>query len=310
MSSVSPTLPVLVMTRNDGLFLKQCVESIINTVTIPITIYIIDNHSDSPEHHAILNDLKAQFDNIELVLNKKNLWILGLNNTIQKIKLIHRSKYFFLTDADIDFSNCKARPCWLSYLMQQLEKNVSIGKLGISLSWDYLEKNSELKEILKQENSLYSEKYKINDLYVSFVDTTATLFRNDWSIEPSSCFYPDHMRYLRPELYSCRTSRYITVEHLGWHLYINAEKLTAQHINSKIRCFTLVGGDVKKEILKLGDMRYQVFYKIFSKTIKRVWFIRRYYYLLRYIFRKGIVHFDGQGYVARYARGTSDIGVE
>lgn len=63
MSSVSSTLPVLVMTRNDGPFLKQCVESMINTVTIPVTIYIIDNHSDSPEHQAILNDLKARFDN-------------------------------------------------------------------------------------------------------------------------------------------------------------------------------------------------------------------------------------------------------
>ncbi|GKR36847.1 hypothetical protein KAM471_26110 [Aeromonas caviae] len=113
MSSVSSTLPVLVMTRNDGHFLKQCVESIINTVTIPVTIYIIDNHSDSPEHHAILNDLKARFEHVELVLNKKNLWILGLNKTIEKIKNTHDGKYFFLTDADIDFSDCQAKPCWL-----------------------------------------------------------------------------------------------------------------------------------------------------------------------------------------------------
>lgn len=113
------------MTRNDGLFLKQCVESIINTVSIATTIYIIDNNSDSLEHHAVINDLVARFDNIKPILNKKNLWVLGLNDTIKKIKHIHQSKYFFLTDADIDFSHCKARPCWLSYLIQQLEKKCS-----------------------------------------------------------------------------------------------------------------------------------------------------------------------------------------
>ncbi|HDN9014685.1 TPA: glycosyltransferase family 2 protein [Aeromonas salmonicida] len=304
------TLPILVMTRNDGFLLKQCIESMVNTVTIDTTIYIIDNNSDSVEQHSVLNDLALKYSNVKLVFNKSNLWVIGLNATIKKIKLEHKSNFFFLTDADIDFSHCAAKPCWLSYLVEQLEKNISIGKLGLSLSWDYLEKNLELKEILKQEKSLYSERHKINDLYVSFVDTTATLFRNDWSIDPSSGLYPDHMRYLRPELYSCRTSRYITVEHLGWHLYINTEKMTTHHINSKIKCFTLVGGDVKKEILKLGDKRYQFFYKTFSKTLKRMWFIRRYYFLLRYIFRKGIVHFDGQGYVAKYARDTSDIGVE
>ncbi|MCV5514115.1 hypothetical protein OFN04_33805, partial [Escherichia coli] len=78
----------------------------------------------------------------------------------------------FLTDADIDFSHCKARPCWLSYLIQQLEKNVAIGKLGISLSWDYLREKKELISILEQEQSLYSEVHKIDDLYVSSVDTT------------------------------------------------------------------------------------------------------------------------------------------
>lgn len=310
MKSMLFTLPILVMTRNDGFLLKQCIESIIKTVTIDATIYIIDNNSDSVEQHSILNDLAVKYSNVRLVFNKTNLWVIGLNTTINKIKLEHKSDFFFLTDADIDFSHCTAKPCWLSYLVEQLERNISIGKLGLSLSWDYLEGKSELNAILKQEKSLYSEKHKINDLYVSFVDTTATLFRNDWSIDPSSGLYPDHMRYLRPELYSCRTSRDVTVEHLGWHLYINTEKMTTQHINSKIKCFTLVGGDVKKEILKLGDRRYRIFYKTLSKTIRRMWYIRRYYFLFRYIFKKGIIHFDGQGYVARYARDISDIGVE
>lgn len=298
MSSVSTTLPVLVMTRNDGHFLKQCVESIINTVTIPVTIYIIDNDSDSPGHHAILNDLKARFNNIELVLNKNNLWVLGLNKTIRKIKSIHNSKYFFLTDADINFSDCKARPCWLSYLIQQLEKNVAIGKLGISLSWDYLQENKELISILEQEQSLYSEKHKIDNLYVSFVDTTATIFRFDWSIEDSGYFYPDHMRYLRPELYSCRTPKDIVVEHLGWHHYSSSSQINVNktQVNSKVLCFTLFGGSVKETILDMADKRYSLFYKLFSNNIRRIWVLRRLFFLFKYFLFKARVKLDGHGF--------------
>ncbi|WP_421274766.1 glycosyltransferase [Aeromonas veronii] len=289
------TIPVLVMTRNDCNFLKQCVESIINTVTIPVTIYIIDNHSDYPEHHAILNDLSSRFDNIELVLNKRNLWILGLNDTIKKIKNMHSSKYFFLTDADIDFSDCNAKPCWLSYLVHQLEKNIAIGKLGISLSWTYLEKHTELLPILEQEKSLYSEEHKINDLYVSSVDTTATLFRFDWSLESSGFFYPDHMRYLRPELYSCRTSKDILVEHLGWHTYNKSGFFSRESINSKVLCFALVGGDVKETVLNSADNYYALFYRLFSGPIRRAWVLRRYYYLAKYFLVKGRCKFDGHG---------------
>lgn len=296
MSSVSSTLPVLVMTRNDVHFLKLCVESIINTVTIPVTIYIIDNHSDSLEHHAILKDLAVRFDNIKLVFNKRNLWVLGLNDTIKKIKSIHQSKYFFLTDADIDFSHCKAKPCWLSYLIHQLEKNVAIGKLGISLSWDYLQENPELATILEQEHSLYSERHKIEDLYVSFVDTTATIFRCDWSIEKTGCFFPDHMRYLRPELYSCRTPKDIVVEHLGWYNYNNQLNVNKQQINSKVLCFTLFGGSVKDTILDMADKKYSFFYKLCSNFIRRVWVLRRIYFLFKYFLFKARIKLDGHGF--------------
>ncbi|HFI9033795.1 TPA: glycosyltransferase [Escherichia coli] len=298
MNPISSTFPILVMTRNDGLFLKQCVESIINTVSIATTIYIIDNNSDSLEHHAVINDLVARFDNIKPIFNKKNLWVLGLNDTIKKIKHIHQSKYFFLTDADIDFSHCKARPCWLSYLIQQLEKNVAIGKLGISLSWDYLREKKELISILEQEQSLYSEVHKIDDLYVSSVDTTATIFRFDWSIEDSSCFFPDHMRYLRPELYSCRTPKDIVVEHLGWYHYSNSSQINVNktQVNSKVLCFTLFGGSVKDTILDMADKKYSLFYKTFSNSIRRVWGLRRLYFLFKYFLFKARIKLDGHGF--------------
>lgn len=292
--------PIIVMTRNDAEFLRKCITSILDTVTIETQIYIVDNQSDDEMHHEVLKTLQQTYDNIEVVYNKRNLWVLGINETIQNVKEKHSSNYFFLTDGDIDFSECAAKPCWLTYLIGCMDKNICLGKIGLSLNWDYLRQHSELEAILRQEQGLYSENHKVNDLYVSFVDTTATLFRNDWSIDPSSGLYPDHMRYLRPELYSCRTPKNIVVEHIGWYLYKNSSKLVKSHINSKIKCFTLVGGDVKKEILNMGSKRYKYFYKLSSKLIKRLWYIRRYYFLFRYIIKKGIVHFDGHGYISKF----------
>jgi glycosyltransferase involved in cell wall biosynthesis len=295
MKNIDNSFPLIIMTRNDADFLKACINSILNTVTIDVRIYIIDNQSDDIHHKDILSELEKKHNNIKVVYNKKNLWVLGVNETIKVIKENHRGKYFFLTDGDIDFSICAAEPCWLTYLIQKMEKNICLGKIGLSLSWDYLVNHQGLEKILEQEKGLYSEEHKIDDLFVSFVDTTATIFRFDWSVDPSSGIYPDHMRYLRPELYSCRKN--IVVEHLGWHLYDNSSKLKINHVNSKVRCFTLVGGDVKDEILELADRKYKWFYKICSKSIRRAWFIRRYYYLFKYIFLKGMRHFDGQGYI-------------
>lgn len=297
MNKIYNSFPLIIMTRNDANFLRTCVNSILNTVTINIYIYIVDNHSDDILHHEVMNELKQKNNNIEVVYKKTNSWVIGVNEIIKKIKEKHKGKYFFLTDGDIDFSICTAKPCWLTYLISQMEKNVCLGKIGLSLSWDYLSSCKDLEKILEQEKNLYSEKHKIDELFVSFIDTTATIFRYDWSIDPSSGIYPDHMRYLRPELYSCRTSKDIVVEHLGWHLYHDSSKLKVDHINSKVRCFTLFGGDVKDEILNLADSKYKWFYKLFSKHIRRAWFIRRYYYLFKYILTKGIRHFDGHGYI-------------
>ena len=296
---ITAKFPIIIMTRNDAELLKKCVASILDAITINAYIYIVDNKSDDEEHHKILVELEKKYDEIEIIYNKKNLWVLGVNETIRYVKENHHCKYFFLTDGDIDFSSCIAKPCWLSYLIDRMDRNVCLGKIGLSLDWTYLSKHKELENILKQEQGLYSEQHKIDDLYVSFVDTTATLFRNDWSIDPSSGLYPDHMRYLRPELYSCRTSKDITVEHLGWHLYNNPSKQALSHVNSKVKCFALVGGDVKDEILDLANKRYKWFYKLFSKSIRRLWFIRRYYYFFKYMLLKGIRHFDGQGYIKK-----------
>ena len=103
------------------------------------------------------------------------------------------------------------------------------------------------------------------------------------------------MRYLRPELYSCRTPRDILVEHLGWYAYNKRELISTKSINSKVLCFALVGGSVKNSILDLASKRYALFYRLCSGWFMKVWILRRYFFLLKYILVKGRKKFDGHG---------------
>lgn len=287
--------PIVIMTRNEGQYLKRCVESIFATVSIDVYLYIIDNNSDDQEHNIVLENIRKRYqENVTVKKNKKNLWILGLNKTLGKIKKQHKSNYFILTDGDIDFSQCLlSSGCWLTYLVMKMEANIMAGKIGISLDWSILESNSEMKEILQQEKKLYNENRKIDDLYISAVDTTVAIYRWDWSIETTGFFYPDHMRYLRPELYSCRTSRDIKVKHLGWEKYLD-KSISQRNINSKVFCFTIVGGTIKKEILVQASRTHQIFHISTSKLFSVLWYFRRYFKLLIYFMTKGRRGFDGQ----------------
>lgn len=288
------SFPVIVMTRNEGSFLSRCVESMFMNVSIDIHVYIIDNNSFDDEHLAVLDVIEKKYTNkVSVIRNSSNLWVLGINKTLEKIRSKHCSPYFFITDGDIEFSICKAQPCWLTYLIKQMEQNIVVGKIGYSLDWSYLSKQENLKDILFQEKSLYDEARRINDLYIAQVDTTATLFRWDWSMESSGNIFPDHMRYLRPELYSCRTNKDLVVEHLGWMNYKD-KALSQENIDSKVICFTIVGASLKKEILRQASFKARTFFFIFNRPFQILWILRRYIFLYKYIFKKGRRLFDGQ----------------
>ncbi|EJP4115035.1 glycosyltransferase, partial [Escherichia coli] len=170
---MSHIIPVVIMTRNEGAYLLKCVQSIINTVTIPYHIYIIDNNSSTLEQEEVLKIIEYKFnDKVNIIRNRTNRWVLGLNKTLIELSKNKEQPYFFLTDGDIDFSRCTAKPCWLSYLVTHMNSNVSLGKIGLSLNWDYISTTKELAAVYEQERSLYNENKKINDLYVSPVDTT------------------------------------------------------------------------------------------------------------------------------------------
>ncbi len=285
---MSQVIPIVIMTRNENSLLKTCVDSILQTTKFPFHIYIVDNNSKDIEQKFILNDYESH-PKISVLKNKNNFWVLGLNNHLDKIKDNSLSDYFVLTDGDIEFKNQNESTCWLSDLIALMDEYKCLGKIGLSLEWDLIAKDNFYQEIYEQELNLYKEKQKIGSLYISPVDTTAAIYRWDWSITGYK-FYPDHIRYLRPELYSCRTPRNFTVIHHGWINYKSEIEISS--LEEKIKCFTIMGADLKKTQLQQVSFKIRLFYQILAKPMKIFWGMRRRYYLLKYFLRKGMRKFD------------------
>lgn len=271
-------IDIVVMTKDDGCFLEQCVNSILETVSVEYRIFIVDNASSTPLQLDILSQLEEN-ESVQVIRNRYNLWVLGLNELLERLYKEGESEYFFLTDADITFPHSvKGMDCWLDYLVNKMDSNACIGKLGMSLDWGILEENEELDYILHQEKSLYNSKRMISELHISPVDTTAAIYRWNWSIAGGFKFYPLHMSYLRPELYSCRTPRSILAVHLGWELYCkNREegKIHSTIINSKVLCFSVVAGDIKKTTLDQASVHYKYMYYLFKTPMKIYWAFKR-----------------------------------
>jgi len=285
----SDMIPIIVMTRNDNGFLESCINSIIENTQYPFHIYVIDNYSDDPRQQKYLNNV-ANLDSVTLFSNKHNRWILGLNKHLDFIKNSTCSDYFILTDGDIEFPlSQKDGLCWLGRLVSYMEQYKCLGKLGLSLDWEIIEGDGFFKEILLQERNLYNEQRKIAELYISPVDTTAAIYRWDWSISGYK-FYPDHIRYLRPELYSCRTARDFLAIHHGWKTYKNNPDL--KQLEAKIKCFTLMGADIKETQLNQVRRTTKLYYKLLAKPLKIFWSLRRRYLLLMYFLKKGLRKFD------------------
>lgn len=285
---MSQQIPVVIMTRNENALLKKCIDSILQTTSCSFHIFIIDNGSNEPEQIAILDNYSRN-EKITVLKNKNNLWVLGLNYHLAKIKSLCNSDYFVMTDGDIEFKNNNDNTCWLSDLVSYMEQFRCLGKIGISLNWGLISEDAFYSEIYRQECRLYDEHKKIGPLYISPVDTTAAIYRWDWSISGFN-FYPDHIRYLRPELYSCRTPRTFTVEHHGWLNYKLEPEVSK--LEEKIKCFTIMGADIKETQLKCVSKKMRLFNYLLAKPMKVFWGMRRRYFLLKYILRKGMRKFD------------------
>jgi len=85
---------IIVMTKDDGLFLERCVNSIIDTVSMDYKVYIVDNGSSTKLHADILDAL-GRIDSVTVIRNVLNLWVIGLNKLLNRLYRERSSEYFF-----------------------------------------------------------------------------------------------------------------------------------------------------------------------------------------------------------------------
>ncbi|EIZ3023202.1 glycosyltransferase family 2 protein, partial [Escherichia coli] len=53
-------IPIFIMTRNDGVYLQDCLNSILKNTVYPFNLYVIDNNSSDKLHLKILEEYKTR----------------------------------------------------------------------------------------------------------------------------------------------------------------------------------------------------------------------------------------------------------
>lgn len=159
-------IPIFIMTRNDGVYLQDCLNSILKNTVYPFNLYVIDNNSSDKLHLKILEEYKTR-QNVTVIRNKSNLWVLGLNKHLEKVKKESGSSYFVLTDGDIVFPEPGLNGCWLTQLVIYMDTYKCIGKIGMSLNWDSIRDDPFYEEIYEQEKNYIITIKNRKSLYIT-----------------------------------------------------------------------------------------------------------------------------------------------
>ena len=210
--------PIILLHHNEIDFLERSINSIKKNTKSKYEIIIVDNRSNTNN----IEILKKRFcKKFKVIFNKKDNWVFGFNLGINSIK--YSWDRIVLSDSDIIFRKTKKGKCWLKYLNDELDKNPVIGKLGISLNTNILEKNKLLKKILTREIR-YKYSFNIGNNVVAPTDTTAAIYRKDLFITNKFKMQLGHTSLIKPYYYSCRTGKKLECIHLGWEKYLKMIK--------------------------------------------------------------------------------------
>ena len=123
------------MHHNEQDFLGKSIRSIEKYTKSKYDLIIVDNKSEQRHVNVIKKKFSKKY---KIILNPYDNWVYGFNLGINAIK--YSWNRIVLSDSDIVFRNAKKGKCWLKYLNEQLDKYPIIGKLGISLNTNILEK--------------------------------------------------------------------------------------------------------------------------------------------------------------------------
>jgi glycosyltransferase involved in cell wall biosynthesis len=273
-------IAIVVLTKDEPEFLDKTIRSIINRTNYSYELFIVDNNSSLDKQKKLLKSYEK--DGLaHVIFNNKNQWVLGFNKAIGIIntRADLSSDYIVLTDGDIVVPNLVNEVCWLTYLKQKMDGNVTVGKLGLALNTQFIKNNNQFSDAYANELR-YMKGPVMDDLVIAPVDTTLAIYRKDLFVMNQFRMLPGHGSLIRPYYYVCRANGMYLAEHLGWHNYIEPN---INQLKEKVLCFAKYAGYVDPIILDQVGSRVKYSYKIFGRIYKAYWSLRVVWYWVRYI---------------------------
>lgn len=280
---MSKVIPIVILTKDEPRFLELMIKSIIKRTKYPYKIFVVDNCSKCIEQKQLLKNLQLNNKNINVILNNKNEWVLGFNKAISIVNNMKDidSRYIVLSDGDIIVPLPKDNICWLEYLKNKMDDNVTIGKIGLSLDIGFLKNKKKFKKTYNIEEN-YMKAPQINDLIIAPVDTTLAIYRKDLYIKNKFEIIPGHASLVKPYYYIFRTDKSYQAKHLGWKNYTQPNK---EQLEDKIICFTKYAAYIDPLILEKVDKKIKYFYKFGRYFYKAYWSLNVVFLWIRYIIK-------------------------
>jgi glycosyltransferase involved in cell wall biosynthesis len=277
---MSIPLAIVVLTKDEPDFLDKTIRSIIGRTNYPYELFVVDNNSNLDEQKKLLN-LYKEDGLAHVIFNKKNQWVLGFNKAIDVVnaRADLSADYIVLTDGDIVVPEPIDQVCWLEYLKQQMDGNITVGKLGLALDTQFIKDNKQFGNAYANELR-YMKGPIVDDLVIAPVDTTLAIYRRNLFVMNQFRMLPGHGSLIRPYYYVCRVNDMYLAEHLGWHNYVEPD---INQLKEKVLCFAKYAGYVDPIILNQVGSGVKYFYKIFGRIFKAYWSFRVAWYWMRYI---------------------------
>jgi len=273
-------IAIVVLTKDEPGFLEKTIRSIINRTSHPYELFIVDNNSSLDKQKKLLKSYEK--DGLaHMIFNNKNQWVLGFNKAMDVIntRADLSSEYIVLTDGDIVVPNSVNEVCWLTYLKQKMDGNVTVGKLGLALDLSFIKSKKEFTKTYA-EHLEYMRGPVVDGLIIAPVDTTLAIYRKNLFVMDKFKMLPGHASLVKPYYYICKTSFTYQAEHLGWRNY---EKPNKKQMEDKVICFTKYAGYVDPVILDKTSVEIRYFYKVFRHVYRAYWLLRVIFYWSLYI---------------------------
>jgi glycosyltransferase involved in cell wall biosynthesis len=261
------SIPILILSYNDLRSLRLCLRAIVNRTRRPYELIVVDNASTEPRLKRYLRWL-ACLTRIRVHVNRRNLWVLGLNAPLREA-LANRAAdaIFAVSDCDIIVPPVRDGACWLERMERSLASHACIGKLGLALDTGYIATRPAFSKTLEVER-FFMAGPRIGDTVIAGVDTTMALYRRDLFVMTEPEFFPGHQSLHRPHYYCCRTRYELQAKHLSWRGYTDR---ASSDVVAKLVCMALLGTEVGAAQRVIAPLETRLFYAVVRPMARLFW---------------------------------------